>query len=158
MIEMRDYLYYCFGNNKYLLKCVVLIIDGDCLVSWSRAIVRSVLMSYIPVMLFFLITGWSGGLKQPDTIGLLFSLLFVFPIYLLISIVGWCLIGIPTYWIASKYYNQSGWCYTVAVSPFLIYCLAAQFYPFNLLIGGVAVIQVALFVYWIRKFQDGPIL
>ncbi len=121
--------------------------------NWDKAIIRSIFSTFVPIAGYFLVMGWLAENNNTDFVGYLFSMVIVLATYLLFSIVGWCVIGFPVHWLASNYFNQSLWCYFVALVLFVIFItgfvgmFGAAFY------GSAAILQAGLFLYWLRKLK-----
>jgi len=121
--------------------------------SWDKAIIRSVASGFIPIATYFLVIGWNSENNNTDLVGYLFSMLILLSMYILLSVIGWCIIGFPVHWLATKYFNQSVWCYLIALILFTIFItgfvgiFGAAFY------GLAALFQASLFLYWLRKLK-----
>ncbi|WP_128725742.1 hypothetical protein [Pseudoalteromonas sp. A757] len=120
---------------------------------WDKAIIRSVFTTFIPIAGYFLVMGWLAENNNTDFVGYFFLILIILSVYLLFSVVGWCLIGFPVHWLASKYFNQSIWCYFIALVLFIVFVtgfvgvFGAAFY------GLAAIVQAGLFLFWLRKLK-----
>jgi hypothetical protein len=116
--------------------------------SWDSAIIRSLFISsiFLPLVVIFN----SGELQFSDILGLFVSFLLYIGVFLLVSILGWLLIGFPTHWVICKFTNKSYLFYALFPSVFI----CASFY-FNgqWILGVIALIQALLFRRFVFKIK-----
>ncbi|AEE23226.1 hypothetical protein Glaag_2281 [Glaciecola sp. 4H-3-7+YE-5] len=116
---------------------------------WDRAIIKS--LSWVALGIIF-VTLFSGSIPATakDLSGLIVSLLLFVGVYLLISIIGWLLIGFPTHWLICKFTDAS-YKFYFSVSIFvglIIYSLNNQD---SLLFALTAFSQAMIFRFYVYK-------
>ena len=111
--------------------------------NWDTAIIKS-LFSVALGVVFFTIFSNSLPTTANDFYGLVISILMFFGVYLLISIIGWLLIGLPIHWLITKYTKGSYILYILLPLAFVILGLLLNG---SLLFSLVAFFQALTFRY-----------
>lgn len=115
-----------------------------------HSIFRAILMSFIPFMVLF----WSNesSYVSIDLYYFYNSIIFVGLFYFIFSIIGWVIFGLPTHFIATKFFNGSHWCY---LGGFLLFSVMVIFISGGIdtlwFYSGVAGLQIALFLWCFRR-------
>jgi hypothetical protein len=118
---------------------------------WDMAIFKSV---FWPAFLILVYAVYEIGIPEDlDSLaGLgMFSLLFL-GVYLVFSIIGWLLFGLPIHWLICRYGSGSYFLYIGAAILFTlgVYCLAGVAEA-AFIYGFVALIQALIFKYYVHK-------
>lgn len=120
--------------------------------SWDTAIVKAVLIGYIPILwplLFGLEVDFFFSL--PAAIFVILGLMMSFPIYLWLAAIFWLLVGLPVHRIAVRYFNGNWLIYCCV--PLLI--VIVSFFLWNPLNGIViASITLQLLIFRYGVFRD----
>ncbi len=114
---------------------------------WDDAILKSLLYVGLGIAIYALFNSFTSS-SENDTLGFVVTLLLYIGVYLLISIVGWLVIGFPLHFVISKYTNGSYLYYAALPSVFVIPCL---FYKGSLLFGLAALFQALIFRFFVYK-------
>lgn len=115
--------------------------------SWDSAVIKSICYVGIGIPIWFLFNGLSLSALN-DILGLAVSFLLYIGVYLLISIIGWLVVGFPVHWFAKKYTNGS---YTLYVALPLVVIVSGLFYDTPQILGWAALFQAVLFRYYLYK-------
>lgn len=113
---------------------------------WKKACVKSVLYPLIPILVYFLVMAVFEDSNIDPHMYFIVSLMFT-ATYILFSTLGWFFIGLPTHWIATNYFNQNIIVYLVSILMFSIALIGFTGLIGALLYGGVAVVQMVLFLF-----------
>lgn len=114
---------------------------------WDSAIIKSILYVGIGIAIWPLFTGMAPS-SLNDVFGLVVTFLLYIGVYILISIVGWLLIGFPIHWLVKKYTKGSYLFYAALPLIFVIACL---FNNAPTILGVAAFFQAILFRYYVYK-------
>ena len=115
-----------------------------------HSIFKAIFMSFIPFMVLF----WSNesSVVSVDLYYLYTSIIFVGIFYFIFSIIGWIIFGLPTHFIATKFFNGSSLCY---MSGFILFSVMVIFISGGIdtlwFYSGVAGLQIALFLWCFRR-------
>ena len=129
--------------NKLLCFWRQLLSNGE----WDSAIIKSILYVGIGIAIWSLFTGLAPS-SLKDVWGLLVVFFLYIGVYILISIIGWLVIGFPVHWFTTKYTNGSYLYY--AALP-LIFVIVGLFHHTQLLLGLAALFQAVIFRYYLYK-------
>ena len=112
---------------------------------WDSAVIKSIFYVGFGIAIWSLFTGLAPS-SLSDIWGLAVTFLLYIGVYLLISIVGWLIVGFPVHWLAQKYTNGSYIYYVVLP---LIVVLISLFNSGPILLGVAALFQAILFRYYL---------
>tara|TARA_B110000211_G_scaffold234147_1_gene302602 strand:+ start:418 stop:783 length:366 start_codon:yes stop_codon:yes gene_type:complete len=115
--------------------------------NWDEAILKSLLFVGIGIAVWAIFTGLLP-LSVNGLLGSIVTFLLYMSVYLLISIVGWLVIGFPLHYFISKYTNRSYLYYAALPMTFV---LPPLLYKGSLLLGCAALFQALLFRYYVFK-------
>lgn len=118
---------------------------------WDSAVFKSVSIPAILVLLYVIYeTGFPLDLDAIAGLGT-FAMLFI-GVYLVISLLGWLIIGFPVHWLICKYSSGSYFMY-VAAAVLFSGLLFAVFGVIELaaIYGFFALVQAVLFKYYAYK-------
>ena len=115
---------------------------------WDSALFKSLFTSslLIPVVYLF----GTSEIQGPDLFGFFVSFLLYFGIFVLISLLGWLLIGFPTHWLICRFTSKAYFYYTVIPGLFLG---ISYFSKGPWFLGGIALAQALLFRYFVFKIK-----
>lgn len=115
---------------------------------WDSALFKSLFISslLIPVIYLF----GTNETQVSDLFGSLVSFLLYFGIFLLISLLGWLLIGFPTHWLICRFTSKAYFYYALIPSLFLGISYLSNGPWF---LGGIALAQALLFRYFVFKIN-----
>ncbi len=85
---------------------------------WDTAIIRSVFVSSLLLPAFYLIH--IGGFQVSEIPGMLVIFSLYIGVFLLASIAGWVVVGLPVHWLACKYNNTGYLSYLILPITFLL--------------------------------------
>jgi hypothetical protein len=117
--------------------------------NWDGAIIKSLSLVALGLMAVSFIPGQLPTTAN-DFSGLLVTFALFLGVYLLISVIGWLIIGFPTHWLICKYTNSSFVFYIVAA--LLVGCLLFLLTNHDSMLFGITVfLQVIIFRYFVYK-------
>ncbi|PKM20295.1 MAG: hypothetical protein CVV11_01910 [Gammaproteobacteria bacterium HGW-Gammaproteobacteria-15] len=114
---------------------------------WDSAVVKSILFVGLIIAFLALFTGLFPK-SLNDVVGLLVFFFLYIGVYILISIIGWLLIGFPIHWLACKYTNGSFFYYLVLP---VIFLMLALFNDGPVLFSLAPVLQAFFFRYFVYR-------
>ena len=119
--------------------------------NWDSALFKSLLTSSLVIPIAFLIKSFQLHKFEPtELVGLFVPFLFYIAIFLLVSLVGWLLIGFPIHWLACKFKRTSYVYYALVPACFL--CVS-YFTNGPWLFGLIALVQALLFKCFVFKVR-----
>lgn len=118
--------------------------------NWDKAIIKTILLVSLIAPIYFLF-----AMGVPRSLGYISNfavilLMFYFN-YLLMSVVGWAVVGLPVHWLISKYGGGKLIWYLLAVVLLTGLMVVTIKHPIALIYGAAALIQVLLFKYYVYK-------
>jgi len=118
---------------------------------WDTAIIKSISFVALGVAVCTMLSG-SLPTTVNDFYGVIVSFLMFFGIYLVISIIGWLLIGFPIHWLISKYTKNGPYLFYILLP--LCFVLLDLLFNGSLLFSLVAFFQALTFRYWVYKIHN----
>jgi hypothetical protein len=120
--------------------------------SWDTAIVKAILIGYIPVLLLLIAVGSDAFSGIGSALWMVLWLMLSFVIYLIAAAVFWLLVGLPVHRFAARYFNCNWLVYCCA--PIVIALISV--YLWDIVTGTVVLIfsmlQTSVFRYGL--FRD----
>ena len=115
--------------------------------NWDSAVIKSIGYVGIGIAVWFLFNGLVPS-SLDDIYGLAVTFLLYISVYLIISIVGWLVVGFPVHWFVKKYTNGS---YAFYIAIPLIVVVGGLFNNTPQILGSAALFQAFLFRYYLNK-------
>ncbi|RVT44999.1 hypothetical protein EMM73_14865 [Rheinheimera sediminis] len=115
---------------------------------WDSALFKSLFISslIIPVIYLF----GANEIQASYLFGFLVTFLLYFGVFLLISLLGWLLIGFPTHWFICRFTSKAYFYYALIPGLFLG---ISYFSKGPWFLGGIALAQALLFRYFVFKMK-----
>ena len=114
---------------------------------WDDALLKSVWLSSLGLPVFYLFYFMVG--QAPDIASLVFSFIIYIFAFILLSIVGWALIGFPAHWLICKFTSKNYLYY--ALIPSIFICLGFYHSSSLNVLGVAALVQALLFRFFVFK-------
>jgi len=119
--------------------------------NWDSALLKSLFISSFLIPIAYLGDSFQlNSFELTELAGLLVSFLFYIGVFLLVSMVGWLLIGFPIHWLVCKF-KHTGYFYYASV-PACFLCVS-YFTNGPWLFGLIALTQALLFRYFVFKIK-----
>lgn len=119
--------------------------------NWDSALFKSLVTSSLLIPIAFLTDSYEpSDFELSDFFGLLVSFLLYFGVFLLISLIGWLLIGFPIHYLVCKFKSTNYFYYAFIPSSFL--CIS-YFTKGPWLLAFIALIQALLFRCFVFKIK-----
>ncbi|GAB2994829.1 MULTISPECIES: hypothetical protein [Alteromonadales] len=115
--------------------------------NWDSAVIKSIGYVGIGIAIWSLFNGLAPS-SLNDIFGLAVTFLLYIGVYLIISIVGWLVVGFPVHWFVKKYTNGS---YAFYIAIPLIIVVGGLFNNSPKILGLAALFQALLFRYYLYK-------
>lgn len=119
--------------------------------NWDSALLKSLFISSFLIPIAYLADSFQlNSFELTELAGLLVSFLLYIGVFLLVSMIGWLLIGLPIHWLVCKF-KHTGYFYYASV-PACFLCVSYFTYgPW--LFGLIALTQALLFRYFVFKIK-----
>ncbi len=115
--------------------------------NWDSAVIKSIGYVGIGIAVWSLFNGLAPS-SLNDVFGLVVTFLLYIGVYVLISIIGWLVVGFPVHWFAKNYTNGS---YVFYIAIPLIVVFGGLFNNTPQILGVAALFQAFLFRYYLYK-------
>lgn len=113
-------------------------------------LIKNMVLSISWVGLFLVAyTVYEMGLPNSfsDLLGYLTLFLMFLAFYLVFSIFGWILFGLPIHWAIKKWASKDVFYYPIAGLGFFLLILVLNSLELAVLLGGAAILQASIFAY-----------
>jgi hypothetical protein len=115
---------------------------------WDKAIIKS--LTWVGFGLLVMALFSTIPTTVTDSYSLAVSFLMFFGVYLLVSIVGWLIVGFPTHWLICKFTNAS-YFYYIAVAILIALILYALISQDSILFSLTAFSQAVVFRFYVYR-------
>lgn len=117
---------------------------------WDSAVLKSATYVGLGIAFSALFTDYFHAAVN-DFFDLIIFLFLYTSFYLLLSVIGWLVVGFPVHWLASKYTNGSYFYYIALPLIFVLFCLLKSY---SLLFGLAALLQAIVFRFYVYPKQN----